>query len=198
MVATVMARADVPRSGARDPLEVVLDVLAAVPPRCGPVTVLAIDGGAASGKSTLAAALAIRMPSVFVVHTDDLLDGWADQYTYAQRLQEQVLRPLSQGRPGRHQRYDWIAGRFIGWMDVPVTDVLVVEGVSAAQACLPWLSLAVLLELPRAERERRWRARDGELGPEAVRWLDAEDAHPSDVVDVPTIRLDRTALRRQR
>jgi hypothetical protein len=198
MVATVMASDDVPHPAAPDPLNTVVDLLDTVAPRCGQVTVLAVDGGAASGKSTLAAALAMRLTSSFVVHTDDLLDGWDDQYGYAPRLREQVLLPLARGVPGRHQRYDWSTGRFSGWVDVPLTDVLVVEGVYSAAACLPWLSIAVVLDVARAERERRWQARDGELGADARRWLDREDAHPLDVSGVPVVHLDLTALRRDR
>lgn len=166
----------------------------AAPPRCGPVRVVAVDGGAASGKSTLARALATavraRGATAEVVQTDFLLDGWAGQFTFHDRLRTGVLAPLAVGRAGRFARYDWHAGRFDGVTDVPVTDVVVVEGVSAVAACGDAAALTVWLELDRAERERRWCARDraAEVQPEWVTWLDAEDAwfaaHPvrADVV----------------
>ena len=67
---------------------------------------------------------------------------------------------------------------------MPVADVVVVEGVSAIDACGPAAALTVRVELDRAARERRWCERDREpaLRPEWVRWLDREDeyalAHP--------------------
>ena len=51
------------------------------------------------------------------MHTDDLLDGWDDQLTFWDRLEEQVLEPLRHGRPGRYQRYLWHRRRFGGRLD---------------------------------------------------------------------------------
>ena len=48
----------------------------AVPPRLGPVRLVAVDGGAGSGKTSFAARLAAALDGVPVLHTDDFLDGW--------------------------------------------------------------------------------------------------------------------------
>jgi uridine kinase len=53
----------------------ITDLIRSLTPRCGPVTVVAIDGGAASGKSSLAARIAPTFGRTPVLHTDDLLDG---------------------------------------------------------------------------------------------------------------------------
>jgi uridine kinase len=155
----------------------IVAAIAHTEPRVGHVTVVAVDGGAASGKSSLAGAVANALPDVAVIHTDDLLDGWDGQFAFWPRLRTQVLDPLAAGLPARYQRYDWIAGRFTDWIEVPVPKVLVVEGVSAIHACAEYLTIGVLLDVPRSERERRWRSRNGELQPEWVRWLDREDAY---------------------
>lgn len=163
---------------------VLAGVISAAPPRCGSVRVVAVDGGAAAGKSTLAAELARRSVGSLVLHTDDLLDGWAGQFGFAETLRASVLEPLAAGRPGRYRRYDWVAGRFADWRTVPVPRVLIVEGVSALHACAGYLAVGIFLDVPRPERERRWIERDGPLQPDWVRWLDAEDrffaAHPCD------------------
>jgi hypothetical protein len=157
--------------------------IAAAPPRCGPVRVVAVDGGAAAGKSGLAARLADRLPGSAVLALDDLLDGWAGQFDYAGRLRAEVLSPLGQGRPGSYRRYDWLAGRFAERVPVPVVDTLFVEGVSAIFGCAELASIRLFLQVPRAVRERRWRDRDGPLQPEWTGWLDAEDrffaGHPT-------------------
>ncbi|MHA3702505.1 NUDIX domain-containing protein [Jatrophihabitans sp. YIM 134969] len=170
------------------------DRVLAAPPRLGTVRVVAVDGGAAAGKSTLARALAAavrdRGHTAEVLQTDFLLEGWDGQFTFHDRLRDDVLAPLAAGRPGRVARYDWHAGRFDGETEVRVADVVVVEGVSAVAACGDAAALTVWVDLDRPERERRWLARDREdhLLPEWRRWLDREDAwfaaHPvsADVV----------------
>lgn len=175
-----------------DPFGDVVSALArrvlASTPSCGPVRLLAIDGGAASGKTTLAGACAAAVPGAALLHTDDLLDGWSDQFTFWPRLHEEVLAPLADGRAAVHRTYDWVVGRFTSEVELGVPDVLVVEGVSAIAACGRFASVRVLLDVPRAERERRWIARDGALSTEARQWLDNEDRFfaewlaPADVV----------------
>ena len=149
----------------------------AAEPRCGTVRVVAVDGGAAAGKSSLAAALAGRLDGAAVLSTDDMLDGWAGQFSFWPRLREQVLAPLAAGRPGSYQRYDWHAMRFAETVEVPVPRVLLVEGVSAAAACAGWVAVAVFLDVPRDVRERRWAERDGPLRQPWRDWLDNEDRH---------------------
>lgn len=151
-------------------------------PRCGPVRVIALDGGAAAGKTSLAARLADALPDAAVLHLDDLLDGWAGQFGYRDRLHADVLGPLAAGDPGCYRRHDWVRGRFAERVQVPVSRHLLVEGVSALWGCAPFWSVGVFLDFPRSERERRWAARDGVPQPEWAAWLDAEDeffaAHP--------------------
>ncbi len=146
-------------------------------PRCGQVRVVAVDGGAAAGKSSLAAALAARLGSAGVLATDDLLDGWRGQFSFWPRLRAGVLEPLAAGRPGSYRRFDWHAMRFAETVAVPVPEVLLVEGVSAIGACAGWSSVALFLDVPRAVRERRWTARDGALGQPEHDWLAAEDRY---------------------
>jgi 8-oxo-dGTP pyrophosphatase MutT (NUDIX family) len=155
-------------------------------PRCGTVRVVAVDGGAAAGKSTVARALAEeigrRGRTAEVVQTDFLLDGWDGQFTFHDRLRRQVLEPLAAGRPGRFDRYDWHAGRFVGVSEVPVAEVVLVEGVSAIVACDGFAALTMWLELDRPTRERRWLDRDraDRLAPEWVTWLDREETFFAD------------------
>jgi uridine kinase len=158
--------------------------VAQAPPRCGAVRVVVVDGGAASGKTTLADALG-RVLDAPVLHTDLMLAGWDGQFSFWTRLQTDVLAPLSEGRTGCYRRYDWVADRFAETVLVPVEPVLIVEGVSASTGCGRYTAYSILRMVPRRERERRWSERDGAaLAPEWVRWLDREDEyfakHPLD------------------
>lgn len=142
------------------------DVLAGAA-RLGPVRLLCIDGPAGSGKTTtaeaVAAALRARGTTVAVVHLDDLYEGWSGlEGTLWPRLAAQVLEPLRRGRPGRFQRYDWLAERFDDWVDVPVAAVLVLEGCGSARLTAdPVATLRVWVEASPAERLARGLARDG-------------------------------------
>jgi uridine kinase len=151
------------------------------PARLGGVRLVAVDGPSGAGKSTfadrLAGALAEAGARVEVVHTDELLDGWADQFTYWARLEAGVLGPLERGEPGRHPVYDWTAGRFGGERVVAVPDVLIVEGsTSGRPQAYPRVSLLVFVTADREVRLGRALARDGPGIEEPLRrWMAAEE-----------------------
>ena len=158
-------------------------VLAAAP-RLGRVRLVAVDGPAGSGKTTLAGALvdelAGRGVGTAVLHLDDLYDGWTGlEGSLWPRLSAQVLEPLRRGRPGRYQRYDWDAGAFDGWVDVPVPGVLVLEGRgSARREAETLVVLTVWVEAPPELRLERGLARDGEAArPHWERWMRDEAEH---------------------
>ncbi|MDQ1667288.1 MAG: hypothetical protein QOH75_3319 [Actinomycetota bacterium] len=150
------------------------------PPRLGDVRLIVVDGPAGSGKTTFAARLASVLGNAPVVHMDDLYEGWDGLHAGLwQRLESQLLGPLRNGRPARYQVFDWAAGRFAQWVEVPPAAALVLEGVGAA--ALPVDSSAVLrvwVEAPEELRLARGLARDGEaLRDEWVRWTALEAAH---------------------
>jgi energy-coupling factor transporter ATP-binding protein EcfA2 len=154
------------------------------PPRLGPVRLVAVDGRAGSGKTTFAARLsgALRDAGAHVaeVHTDDLLEGWPDIVSFWPRLEEWVLEPLRRGEDAAYRTYDWHAKRFVEqWRALPVPEVLVLEGVTAARARIrAELSLGVFVLADRDLRLARGIERDGEaLRWEWLRWMAAEDEH---------------------
>ncbi|WFF04445.1 hypothetical protein [Micromonospora sp. WMMD964] len=155
------------------------------PARLGRTRLVAVDGPSGAGKSRFAARLADALAALPggrppVVHTDDLLDGWDDQVTFWPRLDEWVLAPLREGRPGAYRRYSWVRQGFLPRpVPVPVTSVLVLEGVSAARSVIgPELTLAVFVTAPAPLRLTRAVARDGpEILPELRRWHVGEQAH---------------------
>lgn len=140
-------------------------------PRLGPVRLVCVDGPAGSGKSTLAAALAARLGAgCTVVHLDDLYEGWAGLPGVWARVEEQLLAPLAEGRAARYRRYDWLAGAFAEWVDVPVPEVLVLEGCGSAPRAVDGRAvLRVFVEAPDELRLARGLARDGEA--ERDHWL---------------------------
>lgn len=155
----------------------------AAPARLGQARLVCVDGPAGSGKTTFADQLASRLGGAgqaTVVHLDDLYDGWSGlEGTLWERLSAQVLEPLRSGRPGRFQRYDWDAGRFDGWVDVPVTPVVVLEGCGSGRLeAAEVMTLLVWVEAPPDVRLRRGLERDGEhLRDRWTDWMAQEAQH---------------------
>jgi len=153
------------------------------PPRFGDgIRLVAIDGPSGAGMTWFAGRLAKQLDAP-VVHTDDLLDGWDDQFTFWTRLEEQVLTPLRRGEPAEYRRYQWHRRAFGG---VPVridpAPVVLIEGVSSARRVIrPELSLTVFVSAPSDLRLRRALARDGgdsvAFRAYLERWRVREDEH---------------------
>jgi hypothetical protein len=149
--------------------------------RLGGVRLVAVDGPSGAGKSMfagrLAGALAAAGVTVAVVHTDELLDGWADQFAFWKRLEVGVLEPLARGEPGRHPVYDWVLARFATEREVGVPEVLIVEGsTSARPEAYPRLSFSIFVTADRDVRWERALARDGPgIAAPLRRWMAAED-----------------------
>jgi uridine kinase len=129
----------------------------------GAVRLVCVDGPAGSGKTTLAATLADALGAdAAVVHLDDLYEGWTGLVGVWERVEAQLLTPLAAGRPGRYQRYDWEAGRFAEWLEVPVTEVLILEGCgSSPRAVDGRAALRLFVEAPAEVRLARGLDRDG-------------------------------------
>ncbi|WP_374120066.1 uridine kinase [Streptomyces sp. LS1784] len=152
--------------------------LRALPPSCGPVRLVAVDGHAGSGKTTFAGRLAAALGGAPVVHLDDLATH-REPFGWTGRLREQVLEPLAAGRDSEYRVYDWTLRRFAGTAAVPAAPVVLVEGVGAGRrAVRPWLARVVWMELDAASARRRGEERDGpELAEFWAGWARAESAH---------------------
>ncbi|MCS0639537.1 hypothetical protein NX801_28660 [Streptomyces sp. LP05-1] len=133
----------------------------ALPPSCGPVRLVAVDGHAGSGKSTFAARLAAALGGVPVLHLDDLASH-AELFGWTERLRAQVLEPFRQGEAARIHPYDWNLGRFGPARSLPAAPVVLVEGVGAGRrAVRPWLARLLWMERGPEESWARGRHRDG-------------------------------------
>ena len=148
-------------------------------PRCGSSHVIAIDGPAGSGKTTLAqqleSAAADQGLSFSVVHTDEICPGW-DGLSEVPRLVGSLLKQLARDATATYPTWDWHAGSNGLDATVAPADVVVIEGVgSGALACVPFLSVRLYIDAPLEVRKRRALDRDGDtFAPHWDRWARAE------------------------
>lgn len=130
----------------------------------GRTVVIAIDGPAGSGKSSLAALVAADLDQAPIVHMDDLFPGWDGLAASPALLAAQVLAPLVAGEPAGFRRFDWARDGFAEFVEIPKHDFLVVEGCgSSVGIARQYTDVRVWLEAELAERKRRGIARDGDM-----------------------------------
>ncbi|MFD7664252.1 uridine kinase [Streptomyces sp. NPDC059788] len=154
------------------------DRLRALPPSCGPVRLIAVDGHAGSGKSTFARHLAAALGGAPVVRLDDVATH-EELFDWTARLRAEVLEPLSRGERARYRVYDWVRREFTVRRELAPAHAVVVEGVGAGRRALrPYLACLLWMDLTAGHSWERGRLRDGpELNAFWDDWILAERAH---------------------
>ncbi|TVL93234.1 uridine kinase [Streptomyces sp. SAJ15] len=170
-----------------DTLNALARRIRALPPSCGPVRLVAVDGHAGSGKTTFANRLAAALGGAPVLHTDDFATH-EELFAWAGRLRGQVLEPLARGGTARYAAYDWVARRFADEVrELRPAPVILIEGVGSGRRALrPYLALLLWMELPADAAWARGERRDGpDLSDFWEGWRRAEWAHFADDPSLP-------------
>ena len=157
--------------------ESVAERVLAAPPTLGPGRLICVDGPAGSGKTTLSAAIESAAPDAYVVHCDELLQGWAGLPGLAATVAD-LLRPLAAGRTSHWTRWDWATSQWAESHPVEPGGLLVLEGVGSWSpdiadlvGALVWVEAGPDLRLDRGM------ARDGEgMREHWLRWQVEEEA----------------------
>lgn len=149
-------------------------------PTLGEGRLACIDGPGASGKTTLAAAVADIWggQGATVLHTDEMLQGWGGLPGLTDSLRG-LLTPLAAGQPGRWRRWDWHAAAWSTLETVAPCDLLIFEGVGSWSPEIDeFVTLRVWVEASQATRRRRAHERDGiSMRTQWEQWRIDEDAH---------------------
>jgi uridine kinase len=157
-------------------------------PRNGAYPTVAIDGRGASGKSTLAAELATRLPSITVIHGDDYFEPHDDPITWGAfnevRFERDVVQALRSGaREIPLRPYDYAEGRVVDLAPRTVEQCVVVERCFSFSLDVPW-DLTIWVDAPAATCLERGLRRDADAAPDdrAERawrdvWQPAEDRY---------------------
>ena len=143
-------------------------------PLCGTTHLVCIDGPSGAGKTTLANDVAADLAAP-TVHMDDLYPGWDGLRAGTHRAQEWVVGPLTEGLPARYRRWDWAAGEYAEWVQLPSSEVVVLEG--CGSGALPggaFASVLVWVEAAEDVRYARGMARDPGFAPYWDQWAAQE------------------------
>lgn len=153
------------------------------PSRCGKTHVLAIDGRAGSGKTTLGNDLFLALSakrSVTLIHMDEIYEDWQGALgkpltTKLANLLEDIAKGLTHQLP----IYDWDEKTFNSYRDVPATEILILEGVGSAQRVVREFATATIwLDVDSETGLRRVLERDGKVSEPFMRqWQIDEDDH---------------------
>jgi uridine kinase len=154
--------------------------------------IVGIDGGGGAGKSTFAKTLQELDDSVMVIHKDDFYlpsqlqpieppdsRPIGSEFDW-KRVLEQVLKPLSEKKPARYQRYDWESDQLAEWHYVPTARVVIIEGMySLREEFSNYYDFKIWIETPYDIRLERGIERDGEEARNmwVGNWMIAEDVY---------------------
>ena len=166
-----------------------MDLIAAIkdlllaPARSGNTHIIAIDGRAGAGKTTLANDLFLALSSTHrtaVMHMDEVYEGWKLGLgdPLAPRLSH-LLHDLSSGRPHQLPIYDWKSEEFTSYREIPLVDILIIEGVGSAQRVVRECATATIwLDIDAATGLKRVLERDGKtIEAHMIQWQADEDEH---------------------
>ncbi len=142
---------------------------------------IAIDGPAGSGKTSLANQLSNKLNSVTTIHMDDLYNGWEDALTatLTQHLEEWIIDPFGKHQSAHYQKFNWSTGEYGLAVEVRDIELLILEGVGAAQEIIRQSAdLTIWIEVGPQIGLARVLDRDGDqLLPYMLKWQERESAH---------------------
>ena len=147
------------------------------------MTLYAIDGPAGAGKTTYAAQLEAELSvnaTVKTIHMDDLYNGWDNALSNAlSEILDRISTAHLAGRECVIKKFNWSTMQFDSEEIITPTDVLIIEGVGAAQqivresgAITYWLDIEAEIGLQRVL------ARDGaHIEVQMRQWQIDQDKH---------------------
>jgi uridine kinase len=163
---------------------------------------VAIDGRGGAGKSTLAKELRDKIGAQ-IIEGDDFYrvmseterralqpkDAYMRNFDW-QRLRDQVLAPIRNGKAARYEQYDWHLQQLGPAVQVEPEGLIIIEGVYSFRPELrPYYDYSVFVETSRDVCFRRLRDRHANKEEWIQRWAAAEDWYiehlcPSDAADM--------------
>ena len=175
--------------------------LLAAKPKFPNVRIIAIDGPAGAGKSTLAKRIKSNLQEqsglkTAIVHMDDLYEGWENALTdqLTKTLINQILIPVSLAKNFGYRKYNWFSGSFGDIFEEDSPEILILEGVGSGQkATRRYLDQLIWIDIDAETGLQRVLQRDGDYLENEMRvWQMRESSHFSkeNTRDSATIRIN--------
>lgn len=182
-------------------LDDLIKSLLAAKPKFPNVRIIAIDGPAGAGKSTLAKRIKSNLQEqsglkTVIVHMDDLYDGWENALTdqLTKTLINQILIPVSLSKNFGYRKYNWLSGNFGEFFEEESPEILILEGVGSGQrATRKYLDHLIWIDIDAETGLQRVLQRDGDYLENEMRvWQMRESSHFSmeNTRDSATIRIN--------
>lgn len=129
-------------------LVAIVEELLAGPARCGSTHVIAIDGRAGAGKTTLANNLALALSlnfKVTVIHLDEIYEGWdlALTQTLTDSLSH-IVKSLAAETTAHVPIYNWHEAEFTSEREISPCNLIIFEGVGSAQRVVREVATATI------------------------------------------------------
>lgn len=162
-----------------------MELIAALSDLCKdvPQPIIAIDGPAGAGKTTLAHDIALalaRRYSITEIHMDDLYDGW--EKALSPQLTD-VLKDLvcahKASTPISISMYNWNVGNFSPATLLKESELLILEGVGSGQLAIrDSLSVLIWIDIEDLQGMTRVLERDGlAIETQMHKWLVTQKQH---------------------
>lgn len=160
--------------------------------------IIAIDGPAGAGKTTLAKKLQLNYAhlKVEVVHMDNLYDGWDNALTASltKVLEISIAKPVSEGKSFEYRKFDWLKMQYGELERFSAPDLLILEGVGSGQrAVRKYLDQLIWIDVVPEVGLNRVLRRDGDyIENHMIIWQMKESEHfvQENTRDCATIRID--------
>jgi len=156
------------------------DLLTQSPPH-GSTRVIAIDGRAGAGKTTLAQELFLGLSSnrlITVIHLDEIYDGWSNALgVHLTETLSRIFESLAREESFLLPIYNWATSSFDSEREISPCDLLILEGVGSSQAVVREFALATIwLDIDPALGLQRVLERDGSgISEKMVHWQRDEE-----------------------
>jgi uridine kinase len=145
--------------------------------------IIAIDGPAGAGKTTLASTISLALSpriSTTVIHMDELYPGW--ESALGEELSNTLTWLTSCHKAKKsllYSSFNWEANEFANPKSHPSTHLLILEGVASAQIAIEeTLATSIWLDLDPLIGYQRVIDRDGEnISREMTQWLVMQEQH---------------------
>jgi uridine kinase len=145
--------------------------------------IIAIDGPAGAGKTTLASNIHLALYQNFtstIIHMDDLYIGWEKALSVElTEVLSYIAQAHSQSQPISLSKFNWADSTFSPAEPIDDAQLIILEGVGSGQSAIrEYLSALIWIEIDESKGLSRVLERDGEgIRIQMQKWLMTQEQH---------------------